>query len=67
MSWTDCQRYCIGLCPCPEPPWLWNCNNTSNLLKSESRDPQIKFCRLLHLNSYWRSLQERGIWSGEYL
>lgn len=26
MTWTDCGKFCQGVCPCPDPPWLWKCN-----------------------------------------
>ncbi len=41
MTWTDCSRYCQGVCPCPDPPWLWKCNQRDQQLRK--RDPQKRW------------------------
>ncbi len=59
MKWVDCQRYCIGQCPCPDPPWLWKCNRVPPTPKK--RDPQ----KVLK-GAYLRSLPY-DIWNGDLL
>ena len=41
MTWTDCSKWCQGVCPCPNPPWLWKCNQVID--ESKQVDPQMRF------------------------
>lgn len=38
--WEPCSKYCQGLCPCPDPPWLWKCNH---IPKFKVVDPQMRW------------------------
>ncbi len=38
--WKSCSSYCQGLCPCPEPPWLWKRNLKSRV---KDVDPQMRW------------------------
>ena len=56
-TWTDCSRYCQGVCPCPDPPWLWQCNKEPEEVKV--RDPQR-----IWTPGYLRTLPF-SIWNGD--
>ena len=56
-TWTDCSRYCQGVCPCPDPPWLWQCNKEPE--EVQARDPQRVWTP-----GYLRTLPF-SIWNGD--
>ena len=41
MSFKPCQRYCNGLCPCPDPPWEWRCKQIP--VEIPKRNPQKRW------------------------